>query len=121
MSFPMITFKATNTELAGSLQDLIEQKFKPFEKYIGNATDAKCEVEFERATAHHSGRIYRVEVNLFAQGTLFRSSATAESFEVAIDEVRNAIDKELRRANKKQETLHKRGARKLKSLLLFGK
>lgn len=114
----MITFKATNTELAGSLQDLIEQKFKSFEKYVGDASDATCEVEFEKETAKQSGPIYRVEVNLFVEGTLYRATSTKESFEQAIDEVRDEIDKEIRRAHKKQDTLLKRGARKIKEQML---
>ena len=118
MSFPMIQFKATNTELSGTLQDLIEQKLVPLEKYIADATDAKCEVEFEKETTHQTGRIYRVEVNLFARGTLHRVEATERSFEEAIDEVRDEIDKSLRRTNKKQDTLTKRGARKLKERLI---
>jgi ribosomal subunit interface protein len=120
MAFPMIKFKATNTELTGQLQDLMEMKLHSLEKFIGDETDVKCEVEFEKVTAQNSGPIHRVETNLYLKGTLYRAEATEMSFEEAVDEVRNELDKELRRAGKKQETMLKRGGRKIKEMLQFG-
>ncbi len=116
----MIQFKATNTELEGTLQDLIEQKMQTLEKFLGDDTSVKCEVEFEKVTAQQSGQIHRVEVNLFRNGKLFRAEATEDSFEKAIDEVRDELDKELRRDRKKKETMLKRGGRAIKQMLRLG-
>lgn len=120
MSFPTINYKATNTELQQHLQRLVDQKFESLEKYIGAETDARCEVEFEKETAQQSGNIFRVEANLWLAGKLYRAEASEASFEIAIDEVRNELDKELRRANDKQNTLMKRGGRAIKKMLRFG-
>lgn len=120
MSFPMINFKATNVSLEPKLQDLLEQKLQTLEKFIGEETDVKCDAEFEKATPSQSGNVYRVEVNLWLHGKMYRADATESSFEMAIDEVRNELDKELRRANKKRESLIKRGGRKIKEMLRFG-
>ena len=38
MTFPIIQYKATNVEINAVWQDLVEQKFKSLEKYIGNET-----------------------------------------------------------------------------------
>lgn len=123
MAFPTIQFKATNIDLEDSWQRLVEQKFQSLEKYVGDETDTKCDVEFEKETGehHNAGRIHRVEANLFLGGKLYRAVATKESFEQAIDEVRAELDKELRRANDKKETLIKRGGRKIKEMLRLGK
>ena len=117
MAFPMIQFKSTNIELDEALQTLVDQKFKSLEKFIGDETDLKCEVEFEKVTAHQSGNIHRVEVNLYKGGKLYRAEATEDSFEKAVDEVREELDKEMRRDNKKQDTLMKRGGRALKKTM----
>lgn len=116
----MIQFKATNTELIGDLQDIMEQKLHSLEKYTGDETDIKCEVEFEKITAQNSGKIYRVEANLFLAGKLFRADSIETTFEEAIDEVRNELDKKLRRSNKKRDTMMKRGGRAIKHMLNFG-
>lgn len=121
MQFPTIQFKATNTELDQKLTDLVEQKFTSLEKYLGDALDIHCEVEFEKETAHNSGKFFRVESNLTVGGKLFRAEASEESFEKAIDEVRDELDKSLRRTNSKRETLIKKGGKALKDMLRFGK
>ena len=121
MAFPTIQFKATNTELNDTLTTLVEQKFETLDKYIGDETDVRCEVEFEKETAHQSGNFFRVEANLTIHGKLYRSSASEESFEKAIDTVRNELDKEVRRASSKRETLIKKGGRMFKDMMRFGK
>lgn len=123
MAFPMIQFKGKNVDIQQTWTDLVESKFQSLEKYIGNETDAKCDVEFEKETGehHNGGNIHRVEANLFVHGTLYRAVAVKESFEMAIDEVRSELDKSLRRASNKRGTLFKKGARKIKDMLRFGK
>jgi ribosomal subunit interface protein len=120
MSMPIINYKATNTELTQELQTLLESKFTSLEKYIGDETDVKCEVEFSKSAPQESGNVYTVEANLWLKGTMYRAEATEDQFEKAIDEVRAELDKELRRATKKQNSLLKRGGRKLKEMMRFG-
>jgi len=122
MAFPIIQFKATNTEMNEELQDFTEKKLSSLEKFINDEeTDLKCAVEFEKITAQQSGEVYRVEVNFFKEGTLFRAESTKDGFEKAVDEVRDELDKEMRRAHKKQATMVKRGGRAIKDMLRFGK
>jgi ribosomal subunit interface protein len=121
MTFPTINFKALNsTSVDDTLLSLLEQKFQSLDKYVGDETDVKCDVEFEKVTASKNGKIYRVEANLWLHGKLYRAEATEISFEVAIDEVQSELDKELRRANDKRDSLMKRGGRKIKEMLRFG-
>ena len=120
MAFPIINYKATNTALDPTLQKLVDQKFATLEKFVGDETDIKCDVEFEKVAPRQSGDLYRVEANLWFHGTLHRADATMDSFEKAIDEVRNELDKTLRRAAKKHDSLVKRGGRRIKEMLRFG-
>jgi ribosomal subunit interface protein len=123
MTFPIIQYKATNVELDPLWQTLVDQKFQSLGRYIEGETDAKCDVEFEKETGdhHNSGKIHRVEANLFAGGRLYRAESSEESFEKAIDEVRTELDRELAKASEKRETLIKRGGRKIKEMLRLGK
>ncbi len=113
----MIQFKITNTDLEERVKDLLEGKFQSLEKYLGDETDLKCEVEFEKVTAQQNGNIHRVEANLYKGGKLYRAEATEDSFEKAIDEVRNELDKKMRRDNKRHNTLIKRGGQMLKGMM----
>lgn len=120
MSFPTITFKQTNVTVDEQLVSLLEQKLVTLEKFIGEAPSL-CEAEFEKVTHHQNGDVHRVEVNLQVNGKLYRAEATEDSFEKAIDEVRSELDKELGRARDKEDTLLKKGGRKIKELLRFGR
>lgn len=120
MKFRTIQFKATNTELDENLQTLLEQKLQSLEKYITDETDLVCEVEFEKVTYHQSGKVHRLEVNFFKNGDMFRAEAIEDSYEKAIDEVRDELDKELRRNRNKRETLFRKGARKIKEMMRRG-
>ncbi len=120
MNFPTITFKTTNTQSDIDIQELTEKKLQALGKYIDTGAKTICEVEFDKVTASEKGQIFRVEVNLQVNGDLFRAEATKNSFEEAVDEVRNELDKELRRKRRKGMTLFKKGSRKLKEMMRFG-
>lgn len=121
MAFPTITFKHTRTDEARHLEDVVVHKFATFEKYVGNETAARCEVEFQKEAPQQSGLVYRVEANVSIGGKFYRAEATDETFEKAIDAVRNELDGELRKAHDKRESLVRRGGRKMKEMLRWGK
>jgi ribosomal subunit interface protein len=118
MTFPTINYKFNGLAEAQALTDVVEQKCAAFAKYIREDSDVLCTVEFQKVAPQNNGQVHRVEVNLTIDGTLFRAEATEESFEKAIDEVRDEVDKEVRHAKEKQETLHKQGGREAKEKLL---
>lgn len=121
MAFPLITFKHTGTDEAKHLEDVAVNKLQALDKYVGEETDVRCEVEFQKVAPQNSGNIYRAEVNFWLGGKMYRAEATLDSFEKALDEVRNELDKELRRAHSKRESMVRRGGRKLKEMLRWGK
>ncbi len=121
MTFPTIKYKATNTVLQNHLQELVEEKFKTLDKYIGSETDVSCEVEFEKEAPHQNGDVYRFEANLWLKGKLYRAEATESNFEKAIAHVRSELDTELLRSHKKGESMIRRGGRKVKEMLRFPK
>jgi ribosomal subunit interface protein len=112
-----INYKFNSNEEAKSLAIVVDQKIAALEKYYDPEAKLVCDVEFDKVGNHQSGRVFRVEVNFSINGKLYRAEATEESFEKAIDEVRDELDKELRRAKDKQHTLDKDAGRELKDLL----
>lgn len=117
MTFPRIIYKFNDLEEAQVLTELVEHKCESLEKYLGDKNSAVCDFEFSKVASQQNGQVNRVGVNLVVDGTLFRAEATEESFEKAIDEVRDELDKELRRAKEKSETLLKQGGREAKEMM----
>jgi len=118
MEFPIINFKYNDLKEAMGLSDLMEQKMQSLTKFLSKDQSITCDVEFEKVAPQKSGQVHRVEVNLMVDGALFRADATENSFELAIDEVRNELDKELRRAKDKQVTMDKSAGRAAKEQML---
>lgn len=120
MTFPNINYKFNDLNEAQTLTDVLEQKYTALEKYLHDNDDVTCDVEFNKVAPQQNGQIYRVEVNLSVNGTLFRAVATEESFERSIDVAREDLDRELRTAKEKQETLTRQGGREIKEQMLNG-
>jgi putative sigma-54 modulation protein len=77
-----INIKATHLELTPAIKEYIEEKIGNLEKYI-TATDAR--VEIDRDQHHHTGLVFRAEVNMFMGGKLIRAEARAEDIYAALD------------------------------------
>lgn len=118
MEFPIINYKFNDLEEAKALTGLMDQKMQSLTKFLSVDQSITCDIEFEKVAPQHAGQVFRVEVNLMVEGTLFRADATENNFETAIDEVRNELDKELRRAKDKQVTLDKSAGRAAKEQML---
>lgn len=117
MIFKNITFKHVNVATNQKLDNLVEQKLVSLEKYVDPGTEVRAEVEFEKIPSHKSGPICRIEINVWEKGTLFRAEATEETFEVAIDVVRNELDQAMRKSHEKRDSLKRQGGRKIKEMI----
>lgn len=120
MTFPTINYKYNGLSEAQILAEVVDQKLAAFDKYLGGAKSISCDVEFAKVAPKQKGQIFHLETNLLVDGTLYRAEATEESFEKAIDEVRDELDKELRKAKEKQETLDKQAGREIKEKMMAG-
>jgi len=120
MAFSNINFKFNDIPEAQELDEVVKKKLESFNKYLQGNEKVSVDVEFQKVASHHSGQIHHVEINIRINGELYRAEATEESFEKAIDEVKDELDKELRRAKEKQLTLEKEGGREAKKMLRNG-
>ncbi len=119
--FPRINTKATNITVTPHLEILLEQKFAPLGKLLDDKGDTHCEIELEKVAEHQSGKIFRTEVNLFNGGKLYRTEATEEQIEQAIDTARNELKHELQHAYGKRRSLLRRGGQMIKNMMRFGR
>ncbi len=121
MTFKNITFKHTNSETNSSIHNFVSQKLNTLLKYVGEGQEATAEVEFEKITSHKSGSICRAEVNVTVGGTLYRAENTAETFDAAVDSVRDQLDQAMAKAHKKRNSMFRKGGRMVKEMMGFSK
>lgn len=121
-TFPEIKVKATNFVHTPEMQAVLEKRLATLDKFLpADETNLICEVELERLSDQHSGRVYRAEVNLTVGGTFLRAEALEERMEDAIDHAKNELKRELTRTQEKRQSLLLRGARKIKDMMRFGR
>ncbi len=119
MSFQNIAFKHTNTGVDSVLDGYVAEKLDTLSKYV-NVEVAKVEVEYEKLAAHRQGDVCRVEVNISVGRDYYRAEKTKETFEAAINLVRDELEVEMDKTQKKRISLFRRGARKIKEMMRFG-
>lgn len=108
--------KATTITLSPSLREYIVKKVSVFEKFVTKPeAEMLCDVELRESTHHQKGPYYYAEINLNLDGKLYRATAEEESYEAAIDKVKDEIVRELTKSKAKRRAMWHRGAQKLKS------
>ena len=121
MVFQNITFKHTNTTVRDGMDSYATEKLSSLLKYVSEGQEARAEVEYEKITAHRTGPVCRVEVNIWVEGVLYRSENTQSTYEAALDVARDELDLEMKKAHKKRHSLLRRGGRKIKDMMRWGK
>lgn len=118
MSFQNIAFRHNNIGVDSELDGYVAEKLDTLAKYV-NADEARVEVEYEKVASHRQGEICRVEVNITAGRDFYRAENTKETFEAAINLVRDELEKEMDKNQKKRSSLFRRGARRIKEMMRF--
>ncbi len=122
-----INIKAINLDLTPAITIYIEEKINSLEKFISgeelkewnerNQAAVEADVEISRTTSHHrQGDVYRAEVNLKVPGRLLRAEAEQWDMRVAIDQVKDELQIELKKYKNKQETEYRESSRFIKKI-----
>lgn len=104
------------------INDLIREKISLVERFLELKGDevALAEVEVQRSTHHKKGEVFRCEVNLSFKGKVIRAETKHFDVRNAIEDLRQQLEKRIRRGKGKRFDVFKKGARRLKSLLKRG-
>jgi len=118
MATMKINIKATNISLTPAITDYLNTKLAYLKKYLrGKEAEALADVEVGKISQHHrQGDVFRAEINISWKGELFRSEATKDDLYAAIDAAKDEIALEIKKKFKRQNSLIRRGARRLKNL-----
>jgi len=117
-----INIKTTNIKLKPSIQEYIYEKIGSLDKFLvgKNKEIVEIKVDIGKTTEHHQkGNIFRAGISFNLLGQQIRSEAEAWDLKIAINKVKDDLQRELKKYKKKQASKYKRGARKAKKLLQF--
>jgi len=124
-----INILTKNIKLTPALKDFIEEKINPLEKFAKILQNKKCYnhflgrgkpkveawIEIGKETLHHKkGPFFWAECQLNFPKRSLRSTAKREDLELAITEVKDEVQRELKQYKGKSQSKIKRRARILK-------
>ena len=116
-----INIKTTNFSLTPAIQIYLKDKLDSLDRFLPNDESVFADAELAKTTKHHQkGDIFKAEVNLTISGKLIRAVAEEWDLRVAIDAVKNELQREIKSNKEKSQSLYKRGARLFKKLLRGG-
>ena len=113
-----IKIKATNFIMTAEVSEYVTRKLESLSRFLNQSESTLCEVEIGKTTNHHkTGDVYKAEVNITNDGNQYYT--TAESFDIfsAIDEIRDEAEREIVSRKKKNTTLFRRGAKRIKDMI----
>jgi putative sigma-54 modulation protein len=126
-----VIIKTTNLDLTPSLKDYAEKKIGELEKFLQRIAEKgqdfekgkpsyEAWVELERTTRHHhKGKVFRAECQIRLPGRSLRSESIKEDIYLAIDEVKDELQREVGQYKQKQASRYKRIARRMKNFVRF--
>lgn len=113
-----ITIKGTNIQLSNSIYDYIQKKVDTLDKFVqnvgndmeGGSPPVECWVEVEKlASPRDTGNIFRAEAQVKLPGVSgIRSEASEWDLHVAIDRVRDDLQRQLKRYKRKMVAKRRR-------------
>ncbi|MFH1346947.1 MAG: ribosome-associated translation inhibitor RaiA [Spirochaetota bacterium] len=96
-----IQIKATNLDLTPSIREYVEEKIGSLDKFLERfEKEGEIEVfiEVARTTKHHrSGKVFYAEVTFSLGKKVFRAEDLNEDIRLAIDEVRDKLQQEIKK------------------------
>ena len=111
--------KTTNITLTNAISDYVAKRLEKIEKLLNDDPSAQCDIELGRTTHHHNkGDVFRAEIHITGRAGLnVYSSIEKEDLYVSIDEVRDAILRELNTSRQKHVSRIRRGGARIKAMV----
>lgn len=115
-----INIKATNIELTPNLREYIEEKIGQLDEFIQHIDGCvEAWVEIGKPSLHHrkGEKVFYAEAQISLPGPGVRSVAKGSDLYLTIDQVKDELQRSLKKYKGKREAKYKRGARVFKKIM----
>lgn len=105
-----INIKSTNLDLTPSIRKYIDEKIGSLDKFLvrfEKEREVKIFVEIARTTKHHKGgEVFYAEAMFSLGKKIFRAEDLNNDIRLAVDEVRNKLQQEIKKYKEKKFGRH---------------
>jgi ribosomal subunit interface protein len=115
-----ISIKSKDLELNQKLKDYVEEKInKTLDRLLSQEkTPLNAEIELSRLNWHHKkGNIFEAEINLILHGHMLVLREGGQTIEQAIDQLKDEIEREIKKHKGKEMTVDRKKERLFKKIL----
>ena len=128
-----IVIKTTKVKLTESLRELVREKISSLEKFLeeilkkedifnGRKPRTEAFVEIGKPSSHHrKGDVFYAECQILLPGKMIRAVAERENLELALSEVKDELERQLRKYRGSQKIQQKRDQRRVKKDIKLSK
>jgi putative sigma-54 modulation protein len=106
-----IILHAKNIELTPAIKDYVDEKIGSVAKFLNEPNDDLIEARVEVSKPsrhHHEGSVFYAEVNLKMGKNLMRATHEHNDLYVAIDKVRDEIERQIKKFKEKRNDKERR-------------
>ena len=122
-----ITIKSKGFKVTEAIEDFVNEKMGGLEKFIKSChrndewekVRPSCEllVEIKKESQHHKkGPFFKAEANIKLSGKLLRAEAKGDDLMIAIVEVKDEMQQEMKKYKVKAMVVSRKSQRKLKNI-----
>jgi len=113
-----VNIKATNIDLSDPIREYVYKKIDALKKFVHDDEEVMVDIEVGKTTHHHhSGDIFRAEINVYAPTRAYRAVAETVDLYAAIDLMQNEILNEMRTEKKKRLHFIKKTGQRIKNFI----
>ncbi len=111
-----IILKITKIKIDQALENFIKEEIDGLERFYGvDELKAEAHLEIEKTTQHHQkGPFFRAECQIRLPKKIVRAEASAKNLKLAVVEVKEELQRQLKEYKEKFSAKTKRGQRALK-------
>lgn len=118
-----IRIKSTDYQITPEVSEYLDGRLAGIEKLLADdAFTARCEVELGRDSGQHRryDNMWMAEVQVFYDGEHVRATNHASTINAAIDDVKEEVERQIRKSKKTHIRFLRKGGAALKRLMRFG-
>ncbi len=114
-----IAIQTKNIKMTDAIRNYVEKKLKGMDRFA-DTTESQLQIQVEVGRAsgtRESGDIFRAEINLGINGNQFYAVSKKDELYAAIDDVKNEIERQMKKSKGKDTVAVRKGQRKAKKMI----
>jgi putative sigma-54 modulation protein len=114
-----IHYQMTNVEMTDAIAEYIDKRLSSLDKFF-TAPEAYLHLSKNPPTQRNGEGLFKVQLIIEDEGNDYLADHSSHDLYTAIDDIKEDMQRVVRKAKTTEDSLFKKGARKIKKMLRYG-